>query len=346
MPAPYFALGGFYVVTVENPYPPHSESNFLTLRVLYPRPAVESISPQIVSGRIEDSSRPLTLDVFGYGFRRGAVVLIDGTPVPTTYCETSAACLTEHLVASIPAGLLTKAGFREVSVRNPDPSLAAGQVAYLRVEGLQPTITSVTPGFATILPLPPTIIIDPETGEIIKIFAYTLPVVINGTNFDPSAEVRAVRINPPSAEIPNFAGADKVISSTQLYFSLDLTHPDSLGQWMVQVKNPQPGGGLSEPAFFEITEGSFVPNPFLISMSPAAVSAGGPSFTLTVNGTNFQPGSQINFYSTPLVTTFVSDSQLRAEVPSTLIITAGKRPISVTNPGNGGTSNRLFIEVR
>jgi hypothetical protein len=65
-----------------------------------------------------------------------------------------------------------------------------------------------------------------------------------------------------------------------------------------------------------------------------------------VNGTNFKSGSVIYFNYLPLVTTVISDRQVRAQVPSTLIRYAGRIPISVQNPDNGGTSNRLFLEVR
>ncbi len=61
---------------------------------------------------------------------------------------------------------------------------------------------------------------------------------------------------------------------------------------------------------------------------------------------NFQGGSQVYFSTTQLVTTFVSSTELRAEVPAYLVKYAGKRPIKVINPDNGGASNQLFIEVQ
>jgi hypothetical protein len=36
---------------------------------------------------------------------------------------------------------------------------------------------------------------------------------------------------------------------------------------------------------------------------------------------------------------------LTAEVPAALVKTPGKKPITVTNPDNGGASNKLYIEV-
>jgi hypothetical protein len=317
---------------VENPYPTNVQSNVELLTVYFPQPAIESIDPAIVPERLEDSSQPQTLQVNGYGFQPGAVVLFGTTPVPTKYCTDTPACAAEQLTATIDPSLLSSSGFYDISVQNPEPSLGPSEIAILTVDSLQPTITSVLPGSASVLNLP-----YPNNQ-------YTLPVVIFGTNFDPKVEVQF--ITPKGAGL-GFAGASQVISSTQLVANLTISYPDSIGQWEVQVKNPQPGGGLSPGTWsFSIVAGTFVQNPFLISISPTTVSAGGPSFTLTVNGTNFESGSQINFYSTALPTTFVSDTQLTAQVPAFLINTAGMQPVTVTNPDNGGTSNAVFIEVQ
>jgi len=168
--------------------------------------------------------------------------------------------------------------------------------------------------------------------------------VIFGTNFDPKIEVK---FTDPFGVTAGFTGADRVVSSMQLVATTRISYPESIGLWSVEVKNPQPGGGVSQEfGYFEITEGSFVANPFITSISPDMVTAGGQPFTLTVNGTNFQTGSQINFYSSPLPTTFVSAEQLAAVIPASLIMEAGKKPITVTNPDNGGTSNKVFIEVQ
>lgn len=331
VPASYFVYGGVYPVTVENPYPANIESNIQLLTVYFPRPAIESIDPAIVSERLEDSSGSLTLKVYGYGFRRGAVILFEDIPVPTSYCEDTPACVTEQLTATIDPGLLRSSGFKKISVRNPDPSVAPSQIMILRVESLEPTITSVFPGSATILNLPP-----PNNK-------YSLPVLIYGTNFDPRAEVQ---FTTPRGLKLGFVPADQVISSMQIIATITIAYPESIGQWKVEVKNPQPGGGLSGTAYFQITQASFVANPFIASISPAVVAAGGGSFLLTVDGTNFRSGSQINFYASPLPTNFVSSTQLTAEVPASLIKTAGKKPITVTNPDNGGTSNKVFIEVQ
>ena len=127
VPASYLAHGGIYPVTVQNPYPANMASNIQLLTVFYPAPAVEQIVPASTPARLEDGAGYLNLDVLGYGFRRGAVVLLDGTALLTTYCENDAYCLTVHLVARVPPGLLRISGFAQDPVRD-DPRVHDGGV--------------------------------------------------------------------------------------------------------------------------------------------------------------------------------------------------------------------------
>ncbi len=330
VPAIYFVEGGIFPVTVENPWPANVESNIQLLTVFYPAPGIEQISPASVPAKLEPGAGPLSVDVFGYGFRRGAVVLFNGQPVPTTYCEVDSFCLTVHLTAQIPADSLRQSGFGQISVRNPNPSLAASEVANLLIQGLQPTITSVLPGSATLLDNPS---------------LYSMPIIINGTNLGSQTGVKVYESGTPPPTGFTRAGVSD-ISSTQLVVSLTVEFPDDIGEWIVEISNPQPGGGRSQPVSFFITQGSFVANPFLVSLSPQTVAAAGPAFTLIVNGTNFKGGAQINFNTAALATSFISDRQLRAEVPASMIQSVGRIPISVTNPDNGGTSNRIFLDIR
>ena len=170
---------------------------------------------------------------------------------------------------------------------------------------------------------------------------YTLPVVVNGTNFGTQTTAWAYPAGGPPAEVPV-----ELVSSQQLVVRINLGYSASPVEWVVEVENPQPGGGRSESTKFTVTPANFVQNPFLISLLPETVAAGGPAFTLTVNGNNFVTGSQIVFYSTFLSTTVISDKQVRAVVPAALIQLGGRYPVSVVNPDNGGSSNRLYVDVR
>src|SRR5882724_7809368 len=86
--------------------------------------------------------------------------------------------------------------------------------------------------------------------------------------------------------------------------------------------------------------------PTISSLSPTCATAGGPQFTLTVNGTNFVSTSTVKWNVTALTTTFVSSTQLTATVPALLIATAGTASVTVVNPTpGGGTSNAQTFTI-
>jgi hypothetical protein len=328
-PSQYFERGGIFPVTVVNPYPANVQSNIQLVTVFFPSPAVQEIAPKTVPARLEPGAGPMAIELIGYGFRRGAIVLFNGVALKTTYCEDDPYCLAVHLYAEVPAALLNQSGFASIMVQNPTPSLASSETVFLEINGLQPTITSVLPGSATALALP---------------FAYKIPVVVQGTNFGPQTMVRIYQ--PDSVAPSDFVAPTAILSSTQLYATITVSYPASLGEWRVEVANPPPGGGKSQTSSFLILEGLFVANPFMIAMTPDTVAAGGPGLTLTIDGTNFQGSSQVYFNNILLNTVGVSDRQIMADIPAHLLKVAGRVPIRVTNPDNGGSSNRLYLDIR
>lgn len=256
------------------------------------------------------------------------MVTFNDIVLPTWYCESNAYCLNTHLYASVSADLLDESGFAEIKVKNPNPSLASSGVKYLMISNLQPTITAATPGNGIVTQ---------------SSFEYEMPVVVDGTNFGPQTLVRVYKLGETA---PSFEAPEWIVSSTQLVMNITVQYPDALGQWNVEVFNPPPGGGNSKIASFIMTEAQFDQNPFLISLTPSTVAAGGPAFMLIINGTNFVLGAQIQFGTCFLPTTILSSKQARADVPATLIETAGRMPIRLVNPGNGGSSNRLYLDIR
>jgi hypothetical protein len=76
--------------------------------------------------------------------------------------------------------------------------------------------------------------------------------------------------------------------------------------------------------------------PSISSISPTSATAGGAGFVLTVNGGNFGSNSVVVWNGSPLTTSFVSGSQLTAEVFSTNIAGPDTAVVYVYNP-TGGT---------
>jgi hypothetical protein len=84
--------------------------------------------------------------------------------------------------------------------------------------------------------------------------------------------------------------------------------------------------------------------PTISSIMPGSATAGGPAFTLTVNGTNFVSGSVVNFGGSAKTATYASTTQLMAAITAADIANAGNVAVTVTNPG-GGTSNSVNFTV-
>ena len=75
--------------------------------------------------------------------------------------------------------------------------------------------------------------------------------------------------------------------------------------------------------------------PVINSLEPSSATAGDPAFTLTVNGSDFIDGSVVQWDGSDRTTTFVSSSQLTADITATDIATDGTASVTVFNPGAG-----------
>ncbi|HEX7158490.1 MAG TPA: DUF1800 family protein [Edaphobacter sp.] len=85
-----------------------------------------------------------------------------------------------------------------------------------------------------------------------------------------------------------------------------------------------------------ITESILNPLP---TVSSATASGASPSYIITVNGTGFVPGSQIQVQGTNLTPTFVSSTELMASANLALPAGTTTVPVAVVNPDPGGTTS-------
>ncbi|HZV99039.1 MAG TPA: galactose oxidase-like domain-containing protein, partial [Methylophilaceae bacterium] len=163
--------------------------------------------------------------------------------------------------------------------------------------------------------------------------AFTLTV--NGSNFVAGSTVR-------------WNGSDRtttLVSATQLTAAIPASDITTAGTAQVTVFNPTPGGGTSSALTFTIGSASN-PVPTTSSISPSSAAAGGPAFTLTVNGSNFVSGSIVRWNGANRTTTFVSATQLTAAIPASDIAAAGTAQVTVFNPTpGGGTSSAQTFTI-
>jgi hypothetical protein len=135
-----------------------------------------------------------------------------------------------------------------------------------------------------------------------------------------------------------FALTTTFISGSQLEAFVPPQDLQAPGTLTVQVQNAATSGGpLSGTLTLTITSApSGIPT--ITSLSPQSTLAGSPSFTLTVNGTNFSASSVVTWNGQNLATSFssLSNTQLFAAVPATDVAVAQTVQVAVLNQGPGG----------
>jgi uncharacterized protein (TIGR03437 family) len=129
------------------------------------------------------------------------------------------------------------------------------------------------------------------------------------------------------------------VSGTQLTASVSASQIASQGSANVTVVNP--GGATSTTAAtFTINP----PTPSISSLGPNSTTAGGPGFTLTVNGSGFLVGSTVQWNGSAVSTNYFSGTQLSASISASQIASQGTASVTVVNPG-GATSNSVTFTI-
>jgi hypothetical protein len=100
-----------------------------------------------------------------------------------------------------------------------------------------------------------------------------------------------------------------------------------------------PVAGVSRPRFLDVAELQ------VTSILPSTVTAGGAAFSLTVNGSGFTSASKVLVNGAERVTTFVSATQLTAQILASDILAVGNASISVTDISIGGATSNARILV-
>jgi len=120
--------------------------------------------------------------------------------------------------------------------------------------------------------------------------------------------------------------------------------PSILGDTFYTYYTEWPSGASWQPATLNrltITTAATLRN-----IVPSSTSAGGPAFTLTVNGDHFVKDSTVLWNGSALATTFVSESELTAKVPASEVGKAGRADVEVSNPRPcGGISNAKIVII-
>ncbi|HEY3330086.1 MAG TPA: IPT/TIG domain-containing protein [Capsulimonadaceae bacterium] len=215
VPASLLAVAGALDVTVTNPSPGGGLSNTLTLPVLNPTPAIDTISPSVV----KVGSPGFTLTVTGSGFMATSTVFAAGVPLATTF--TSGGTLT----AVVPASMVATADSLSVTVTNPSPGGGLSNSVKLTVGYSTPVLNCIWPTSA-------------------KVGSASITMVASGTGFVPG--VSQILFGPTALPAT-------LNSRGQWVATVPASLLTTAGIVPVALQNPGPGGGTSASKPFTIT---------------------------------------------------------------------------------------------
>jgi photosystem II stability/assembly factor-like uncharacterized protein len=298
VPASAIVLPGPFTVNVLNPLPTNGPSNFVNFTVnvgVYPVPVLGPINPaSAIAG-----SLPFSITVPCQNCASSAVLNFNGVAKPTVVSNSFSSPYFQNVSATISTADISTPGTAPVTVSNPAPG--GGPSAPLSFVITQPTVV-------------PTInSVNPATVPA----GIPTNFTINGTGFTQGAALDVVGTGGGFYST-NF------ISSTQL--SIPSFAVGGVGTFPIYVVDPAPAG--TSVAFnLTVTQ---PPPPTITSISPTTAQTGS-ALTLTINGTNFQPGASVMFNGGSFGSSFTSSTQLTVFI-SLGGVPAGTYPLSVVNP--------------
>jgi subtilisin len=246
-----------------------------------------------------------TLTVSGANFVPRSVIQINGSARTTSFVTPT------QLTTPLQASDVAQGGTLAVRVSTAAPGGGTSSAATFTVNNPLPTLGSFSPS-------------DVPAGNA------ALTLTVNGTSFVPSSVVRW----------NGAARATTFVSGARLTAAITAGDVAAVGTATVTVFTPGPGGGTTRAAKFTIR----APAPVAGSLSPTTATAPGPSFTLTVNGSNFLASSVVRWSGADRATTFVSATQLRATIQASDVAAPGSAAVTVfIPPPGGGTSAPLVF---
>jgi outer membrane protein assembly factor BamB len=249
-----------------------------------------------------------TLTVNGSGFDASSAIDFNGNFVPTKFVSSS------QLTANISASQISYASPYTVTVAPSSASSVFSNQLLLEVFAL-PTVTGLSP-----------------SSTVAGSAGFTLTVM--GTNFEMGAVVYFGGTALPTTWV----------DTNQLTAAVSSAQVLNAGTAPVLVATDSAPDPLkSQPLSFTIQP---MPALGLHSIDPSIVTTGGAGFVLTVLGQGFVASAKVQWNGLALPTTYISESQLQAQVPASDIAASGSAAITVQNPaGSGGTSTSSTLTI-
>jgi len=160
-----------------------------------------------------------------------------------------------------------------------------------------------------------------------------LELIIRGTDFADGAKLRWGGWDGHDL-------ATEFVDDSELHAAI--AAPDLAAGRAVDVSVTNPDGTTSDSRVFEVRN----PIPTLTSISPVRATAGGADFKLAVLGTGFLPDASVLWNGASRWTTYMSGTELQADVLASDLAVGGEYQVTVSNPApNEGASNAFVFRI-
>jgi outer membrane protein assembly factor BamB len=172
-------------------------------------------------------------------------------------------------------------------------------------------------------PLPGTPVVVSLSPPSVAAGSAAFTLTVTGTGFLPQSVLQWNGVARPTS----------YDSPTQITAQIGSNDIVNAGTVAVTVNNAAAGGGSSVAFDFTVLPPAALS---LTRISPTGVEAGGPAFVLTAIGTGFTASSVVQWNGAARPTTFVSSTELTAQIGAADIAQVGSAELTVFTPGGLG----------
>lgn len=353
--APKGYYGSYDITVAAQPPFNATRSNALPFFIVPPLPVMTSVNPSQAVARYEINSPGQLLTIRGFGFREGAMLLLDGGPLALSLAVGTTYVSSTELTAFLPSQALRLGGMYSLRVRNVSllPEVS-GEAVIFQINNLRPQISGMDPSG----PL-----------QIIGVGPGTVPtsLAITGSNFFPQTTA-AVTLKRPDilpALIPVGGPTQCILINSQTTLRVRLIDSSGQGVSGASVTFTAPGvetdaaGGAFLPGNATTVTVTSDELGFAPPLSDQSVVFAANSFTgayvvlatTTLNGVALTAAFNITNLKP-------SDACISGVVPVALVnsnhliiqysfSTTGRYSLVLANPApGGGTSNEWEFDVQ
>ncbi|WP_263419180.1 beta strand repeat-containing protein [Terriglobus albidus] len=263
--------------------------------------SITSVAPKDIPA----GSTTVTLTVTGTGFTASTQIVLNGVTETTSYISST------ELRATISTAQLATGAILNLSLKDGAKVIAADTSNNVQVSNPVPTVTTLSPGN-------------------ILVGSAATDVTVSGTNF----------VSGVALSVNGSPRTTTYVSATQLTANLTANDFANATPLLLNVVNPQPGGGASGTIAFSVNN----PAPTITSVSPNTGSAGSAATTVTITGSGFVAGTNLLVNGAARPSTFVNNTSMKVVLSAADLASSGTLAIAAINaaPGGGISSTSAF----